>query len=116
MPPPQDADLRSRLAKVEQSLAEKWAGNEEMLDIRTVQSFVQTAPTDHSTSAVYRNPQTEAFCQLLGIPNRINAQCTLISSDTNHAHTESGSPGDEVARIRQAASDRKRKRAQRCVS
>jgi len=111
MPPPQDADLHSRLTKEEQSLAARWADAEDALDICQVQSFTQTAPMKDSISGIYRNPQTEAFCQWLGIPNRINTQSVPV----NNTKPDPNSPcstGDEVTRIRQAALDRKRKRAQ----
>ncbi|WFD26181.1 lariat debranching enzyme [Malassezia nana] len=113
-----DADLRSRVAKEELALATQWA-EEDALNIRKVQIFEQTAPrqdmSPKKSADIYRNPQTDAFCQLIGIPNRINAQ-----PQKTHEHAtmpmnghDTCSPEDEVARIRLAASVRKRKRAQR---
>lgn len=118
MPPPQDADLCSRVAKEELALATQWAEEDE-LNIRKVQTFVRTAPVRDTSSKknadIYRNPQTDAFCQLVGIPNRINAQPQQTQEHTTITMNDrvTCSPEDEVARIRLAASVRKRKRAQR---
>jgi len=47
-----------------------------MVDVNRVQRFWPTAPTQGqpggSATAWYTNPQTEAFCGMLGIENKIN--------------------------------------------
>jgi len=76
--PPPSFDTARQL--VEQELA--WVEqNVKELDIRTMQTFWATAPNPLPEQGKgrkqqppwYTNPQTEAFCQLLQIPNKVNA-------------------------------------------
>lgn len=80
--------------------------------IRHMQSFLRTAPTQNevkflpASGYIFSNPQTEAFCQLTGIPNLINTRipCPPQIKNTNTNASE------EIARIRAMAHERKRKR------
>ena len=77
-----------------------------------MQPFQRTALTQNeiktlpASSYIFSNPQTEAFCQLAGIPNLINTRTPYLpqgkSKETNAS--------EEIARIRAMAHERKRRR------
>ena len=74
------------------------------------------------TAPIFSNPQTQAFCTLVQIPNPINSN-SYVANDEHHRGTTGGHISghadkvpevdacqDELARIQAIAQDRKRKR------
>ncbi|SPO24860.1 related to lariat-debranching enzyme [Ustilago trichophora] len=77
----QDEPEGSRLPTPEstEEKVEDGDGDGEWLDVTRVQQFVRTAPATFEPGGLnqgppswYTNPQTEAFCRLVGIENQIN--------------------------------------------
>ncbi|SPO22684.1 related to lariat-debranching enzyme [Ustilago trichophora] len=75
----QDEPEGSRLATPESTHEKEEDGDGEWLDVARVQQFVRTAPAPFEQGGLnqglpswYTNPQTEAFCRLVGIENQIN--------------------------------------------
>lgn len=75
--PPEDK-AREMVAKELEYIKEK-LGGDGLRDVNEIQQFVMTAPgpTDEQKKSQkqpppYTNPQTDAFCELLGIPNKVN--------------------------------------------
>ena len=113
LPSPRDPALFARV-KQECDAIDAKARNigPDFFCIRRRQPFLRTAPTQNEckslpdSSYIFRNPQTEAFCQLAGIPNLINAHAPYQPQAKNKETDAS----EEIARIRAMAHERKRRR------
>ena len=113
LPSPRDPALLARV-ELERDAIDVKARNigPAFFCIRRMQPFQRTAPTQNeiktlpASSYIFSNPQTEAFCQLAGIPNLINTRTPYLpqgkSKETNAS--------EEIARIRAMAHERKRRR------
>mgnify|MGYP001508038671 FL=1 len=113
LPSPRDPALLARV-ELERDAIDLKARNigPAFFCIRRMQPFQRTAPTQSevkslpASSYIFSNPQTEAFCQLAGIPNLINTRTPYLpqgkSKETNAS--------EEIARIRAMAHERKRRR------
>ncbi|EDP43949.1 hypothetical protein MGL_1346 [Malassezia globosa CBS 7966] len=122
------ANVQKERAEVDYMVQAKGS---DCLDVRKVQSFTRTAPTqgelqvwsENRCPYIFNNPQTEAFCELVQIPNLINTQhlstqslhrSRNISAQSLEPNTSTATNATdvatEIAQIRAAALDRKRKR------
>lgn len=142
LPHPQDLTIRQRVEMEQEQLRTKLQEGKGALSIRNIQRFVHTAPTQanvqsseepctsdfsHNTAPIYVNPQTTAFCELIQIPNLINAPQDASGLKTerkgsSHDHvlyttqqikrntSTAGKGQEELDNIRKIALDRKRKR------
>lgn len=136
LPLPTDPNLQNAVHEAMQKIDAQLATAEgNPLDIRIAQPFTRTAPTQSEyaqqsrksirtflcknllTLDPYKNPQTEAFCQLAGIPNRINSFVTKqstrpnsMSSSAQCVATPAAETQNEIRLIHAVGSQLKRKR------
>ncbi|KAI3620706.1 hypothetical protein CBS9595_002673 [Malassezia furfur] len=130
LPDFQDSSVREQINQEQQTFDKLAQEDMHALSIWRVQQFARTAPTQTEQgdarlpSSVFSNPQTQAFCALVQIPNPINSHFHDAStSGERHRGTtgvrvpehpaevpDADACQDELARIQAIAQDRKRKR------